>query len=218
MTAKAFKRFSVGLTGGIGSGKSAVAELLAQQGAAIIDTDQIAHALTAPGGAAMTPIAEQFGDSFLTPEGALNRAAMRERVFSDAGAKQQLEAILHPLIRQQTQIDAEQAIGPYLVFVVPLLVESGRWKDSVDRVLVVDCNEALQLERVMRRSQLTAEQVRAIMATQASREARLAVADDVIVNDQAPEALEQSVAALHQRYLALAERSTSVSERKTERF
>jgi dephospho-CoA kinase len=176
MTEKAFNRFSVGLTGGIGSGKSAVADLLAQQGAAIIDTDQIAHALTAPGGAAIRPIAEQFGDGFLTPEGALDRAAMRERVFSDAAAKRQLEAILHPLIRQQTRIEAERVPGSYLVFVVPLLVESGRWKDSVDRVLVVDCSEALQLERVMRRSQLSAEQVRAIMATQASREARLAAA------------------------------------------
>lgn len=204
MTEKAFNRFSVGLTGGIGSGKSAVADLLAQQGAAIIDTDQIAHALTAPGGAAIRPIAEQFGDSFLTPEGALDRAAMRERVFSDAAAKRQLEAILHPLIRQQTRIEAERVPGSYLVFVVPLLVESGRWKDSVDRVLVVDCSEALQLERVMRRSQLSAEQVRAIMATQASREARLAVADDVIVNDQAMDTLEQAVVALHQRYLALA--------------
>ncbi len=204
MTEKAFNRFSVGLTGGIGSGKSAVADLLAQQGAAIIDTDQIAHALTAPGGAAIRPIAEQFGDSFLTPEGALDRAAMRERVFSDAAAKRQLEAILHPLIRQQTRIEAERVPGSYLVFVVPLLVESGRWKDSVDRVLVVDCSEALQLERVMRRSQLSAEQVRAIMATQASREARLAAADDVIVNDQALDTLEQAVVALHQRYLALA--------------
>jgi len=204
MTEKAFNRFSVGLTGGIGSGKSAVADLLAQQGAAIIDTDQIAHALTAPGGAAIRPIAEQFGDSFLTPEGALDRAAMRERVFSDAAAKRQLEAILHPLIRQQTRIEAERVPGSYLVFVVPLLVESGRWKDSVDRVLVVDCSEALQLERVMRRSQLSAEQVRAIMATQASREARLAVADDVIVNDQALDTLKQAVVALHQRYLALA--------------
>ena len=171
MTEKAFNRFSIGLTGGIGSGKSAVADLLAKQGAAVIDTDQIAHALTVPGGAAMPQITAQFGDNFLTPEGALNRAAMRERVFSDAGAKRQLEAILHPLIWQQTQIDAGRMPGSYLVFVVPLLVESGRWTDRVDRVLVVDCSEALQLERVMRRSQLSAEQVRAIMATQASREA-----------------------------------------------
>ena len=204
MTEKRFQRFSVGLTGGIGSGKSAVADMLAKQGAAIVDTDQIAHALTAPGGAAMSKIAAVFGDNFLTSEGALNRSAMRERVFSDPAAKQQLESILHPLIGQQTAIQADQTPGSYLVFVVPLLVESGRWKDRVDRVLVVDCSEALQLERVMRRSQLTAEQVRAIMATQASREQRLAVADDVIINDQGLDALEPTVAALHQRYLALA--------------
>ncbi len=129
---------------------------------------------------------------------------MRERVFSDPAAKRQLEAILHPLIGQQTAIQADRTPGSYLVFVVPLLVESGRWKDRVDRVLVVDCSEALQLERVMRRSQLTGEQVRAIMATQASREQRLAVADDVIINDQGLDALEPTVAALHQRYLALA--------------
>ena len=203
-TEPALQRFSIGLTGGIGSGKSAVADMLARRGAAIIDTDQIAHALTAPGGAAMPQIAASFGDNFLTSEGALNRAAMRERVFSDPEAKRRLEAILHPLISQQTRAEAERAQGAYLVFVVPLLVESGRWKDRVDRVLAVDCPEALQVERVMHRSQLTAEQVRAIMAAQASREQRLAVADDVIVNDQPLPALEQAVEALHQRYLALA--------------
>ncbi len=204
MTDKALQRFSVGLTGGIGSGKSAVADMLARRGAAIIDTDQIAHALTAPGGAAIPSIASAFGDNFLTSEGALNRSMMRERVFSDPAAKRQLEAILHPLIGQQTQREAERASGSYLVFVVPLLVESGRWKERVNRVLVVDCSEALQLERVMRRNQFSAEQVRAIMATQASREQRLALADDVIVNDQPLEVLEQAVAALHQRYLAMA--------------
>ncbi len=212
MTDNAFRRFSIGLTGGIGSGKSAVADMLARRGAAIIDTDQIAHALTAPGGAAIAPIVRVFGDSFLTAEGALDRNAMRERVFSDPTAKQQLEAILHPLIGQQTQIEAGRATGSYLVFVVPLLVESGRWKDRVDRVLVVDCSEALQIERVMRRSQLSAGQVRAIMSAQASREQRLAVADDVIVNDQPIERLEQAVAALHQRYLALAARPDTGSK------
>ncbi len=204
MTEPTFRRFSVGLTGGIGSGKSAVADMLARRGAAIIDTDQIAHQLTAPGGGAMPQIASTFGNDFLTSDGALNRAAMRERVFSDPTAKQQLEAILHPLIGQQTLIEAERTPGSYLVFVVPLLVESGRWRDRVDRVLVVDCGEALQLERVMRRSQLSAEQVRAIMATQASRAQRLAVATDVVVNDQPMAALEQTVAALHQRFLEMA--------------
>lgn len=200
-----FPRFSVGLTGGIGSGKSAVADMLGARGAAIIDTDQISHALTAPGGAAMPEIARLFGNNFLTSEGALNRAAMRERVFSDPDAKRQLEAILHPLIAEQTSAQALTAKGDYLVFVVPLLVESGRWKDRVDRVLVVDCSEALQIERVMRRNQLSAEQVERIMASQASRAARRAVADDVIVNEQPLDALDAEVERLHQRYLSLAQ-------------
>ena len=200
-----FSRFSIGLTGGIGSGKSAVADMLAARGAAIIDTDQISHALTAPGGAAMPEIARVFGNSFLTSEGALNRAVMRERVFSDPDAKRQLEAILHPLISEQTHAQALSAKGDYLVFVVPLLVESGRWKDRVDRVLVVDCSEALQVERVMRRNQLSAEQVERIMATQASRAERRAVADDVIVNEQPLDALDAEVESLHQRYLSMAE-------------
>ena len=199
-----FPRFSIGLTGGIGSGKSAVADLLAARGAAIVDTDQIAHALTAPHGAAMAQIAQTFGDGFLTPEGALNRAAMREKVFSDPAARRQLESILHPLIAEQTRAQAQTAEGDYLVFVVPLLVESGRWKDRVDRVLVVDCSEALQLERVMRRNQLSAEQVKRIMASQASRAQRLAAADDVIVNEQPLEALAGQVERLHQRYRSLA--------------
>ncbi len=206
-----FSRFAVGLTGGIGSGKSAVAEMLGHRGAAIIDTDQIAHALTAPGGAAMPRIAATFGDSFVTSDGALDRAAMRERVFTDPEAKRQLEAILHPMISEQTRAEARRAHGDYLVFVVPLLVESGRWKDRVQRVLVVDCSEALQIERVMRRSQLSANQVRAIMAAQATREQRLAAADDVILNEQALSALEAPVEALHQRYRALA----AIQERRT---
>ncbi len=206
-----FSRFAVGLTGGIGSGKSAVAEMLGHRGAAIIDTDQIAHALTAPGGAAMPRIAATFGDNFVTSDGALNRAAMRERVFTDPEAKRQLEAILHPMISEQTRAEARRAHGDYLVFVVPLLVESGRWKDRVQRVLVVDCSEALQIERVMRRSQLSANQVRAIMAAQATREQRLAAADDVILNEQALSALEAPVEALHQRYRALA----AIQERRT---
>ncbi len=206
-----FSRFAVGLTGGIGSGKSAVAEMLGHRGAAIIDTDQIAHALTAPGGAAMPRIAATFGANFVTSDGALDRAAMRERVFTDPEAKRQLEAILHPMISEQTRAEARRAHGDYLVIVVPLLVESGRWKDRVQRVLVVDCSEALQIERVMRRSQLSANQVRAIMAAQATREQRLAAADDVILNEQALSALEAPVEALHQRYRALA----AIQERRT---
>lgn len=197
------KKFSIGLTGGIGSGKTLVADLLAARGASVIDTDQIAHQLTAANGLAIPAIRATFGDSFVTPEGALDRARMRERVFSDPPARRQLEAILHPLISQQAAAAAEQAQGPYLVFVVPLLVESGRWVDRVDRVLVVDCPEALQVERVQRRNGLSGAQVEAIMATQASRSQRLAVADDIIVNDGQRDAVEAEVARLHAAYLAL---------------
>lgn len=199
-----FDRFSVGLTGGIGSGKSLVADAFARLGAAIIDTDQIAHQLTGAHGAAMPALREAFGDAFLTSDGALDRAAMRAKVFSDAKARHRLEAILHPMIAEQTHAQAASARGDYLMFVVPLLTESGKWKDRVDRVLVVDCPESLQLARVMQRSQLTAEAVQAIMATQASRAARLAIADDVIVNDGEIKAVIEDVHTLHHRYQALA--------------
>ncbi len=197
-------QLTIGLTGGIGSGKSMVADMLAARGAAIIDTDVIAHQLTAPGGAAMPAIRASFGEAFLTAEGALNRAAMRDHVFSDPSARKRLEAILHPLIGAETEAAARRAQGPYLVFVVPLLVESGRWAERVRRVLVVDCPEALQVERVMRRNQLSHGQVEAIMASQASRAQRLAAATDVIVNDADPATLEQQVARLHEAYLELA--------------
>lgn len=196
--------FSVGLTGGIGSGKSLVADMLAARGATLVDTDRIAHELTAPGGAAMPAIRQLFGADFVTPEGAMDRARMRQRVFSDRAAKKQLESILHPLIRAETERAAQQASGVYPIFVVPLLVESGNWQDRVSRVLVVDCPESLQVERVMRRSGLSQEQVQAIMATQATRAQRLAVADDVIENDRDPAALEPEVDRLHALYAALA--------------
>ncbi len=197
-------RLSIGLTGGIGSGKSFVADLFAAQGARIVDTDVIAHQLTAPGGRAMPAIRESFGAEYLNGDGSLNRAAMRARVFSDADAKRRLESILHPLIGAETTAAAQRAEGEYVIFVVPLLVESGRWVERVDRVLVVDCPEALQIERVMQRSQLPAAQVEAIMASQASRQERLAVADDVIVNDGERAAVEEAVARLHAQYLLLA--------------
>ena len=196
--------FSIGLTGGIGSGKSMVADLFAQLGASVIDTDAIAHSLTTPGGVAIPALREAFGDAYLTPEGALNRAAMRELVFSDVSARHQLESILHPMIGQQSMLAALAAVGDYLIFVVPLLVESGRWQERVDRVLVVDCPESLQVERVMRRNSLSAIQVQAIMASQASRSERLAAADDVIVNDKDKNSIKEAVAQLHQTYLALA--------------
>lgn len=196
----------VGLTGGIGSGKSQVADFLAQQGASVIDTDVIAHALTAPGGAAMAAIAQAFGPAFVTADGALDRARMRERVFSRPAARKQLEALLHPLIAAQVRQEAAQADGAYLVFVVPLLVESGRWLDQVDRVCVVDCDPATQVARVQRRSGLTADTIGRIMSAQATRAQRLAVAHDVIVNDAHTtiSMLQQQVHQLHRMWCTLA--------------
>ncbi|WP_137175373.1 dephospho-CoA kinase [Massilia sp. HP4] len=195
--------FSVGLTGGIGCGKSTVAELFAGLGATIVDTDAIAHSLTAPHGAAMPAILAEFGPDFATQEGALDRARMRSLVFSDAGARGRLEAILHPRIRDATAAAAALATGPYVIYAVPLLIESGAWRDRVARVLAVDCSEDTQVARVMQRSRLDADQVRAIMATQVTRAERLAAADDVIDNDDGLETLLPQVKRLHERYLAL---------------
>lgn len=199
-------RFSVGLTGGIGSGKSTVADLFAARGATIIDTDLIAHRLCAPDGAAIEAIRAAFGPAFIRADGAMDRTAMRDKVFSDPAAKQQLEAILHPLIRDQTERAAREAQGAYVMPVVPLLVESGNWIRRVTRVLVVDCPETLQIARVMQRNRLSQTQVHAIMANQASRTARLAAADDVIVNDADAGALAPQVDRLHALYLSLAEK------------
>ncbi|MEW6165613.1 MAG: dephospho-CoA kinase [Pseudomonadota bacterium] len=199
--------FVVGLTGGIGSGKSAAAECFAALGAAIVDTDAIAHALTGAGGAAIAALRDAFGPEALTPEGALDRAAMRQRAFADPAIRRRLEGILHPLIRAESERQVRRAAGsdfPYVVLVVPLLVESGGYRQRVDRVAVVDCPEATQAARVMARSGLEREAVATIMAAQAPRAARLAVADDVIDNAGMPEALRERVAALHARYLALA--------------
>ncbi|WP_208276800.1 dephospho-CoA kinase [Massilia oculi] len=195
--------FSVGLTGGIGCGKSTVAELFAGLGATIVDTDAIAHSLTAPHGAAMPAILAEFGPDFATPDGALDRARMRSLVFTDAGARGRLEAILHPRIRDATAAAAAIATGPYVIFAVPLLIESGTWAERVSRVLAVDCSEDTQVARVMQRSGLAADQVRAIMATQVTRTQRLAAADDVIDNDDGLEALLPQVTRLHERYLSL---------------
>ncbi|HEY1998997.1 dephospho-CoA kinase [Paraburkholderia sp.] len=197
--------FSVGLTGGIGSGKSTVADLFAARGVAIVDTDLIAHQITAPHGVAMPKIATEFGASFVAPNGSLDRARMRSLIFSDDDARRRLEAITHPLIRSETERARREAHGPYVMLVVPLLVESGTWKTRVDRVLTVDCSVQTQIERVMRRNAFSREQVLAIIARQASREARLAAADDVIVNENAQlDDLGTQVEAQHQRYLSLA--------------
>lgn len=200
------KLFTVGLTGGIGSGKSTVADQFAALGASVIDTDQIAHALTAPHGAAMPALLAEFGPQFATPEGALDRARMRQLVFADPGARVRLEGILHPKIREATAAAAAIATGPYVMLVVPLLVESGSWAERVNRVLVVDCPEALQIQRVMSRNSLPEAQVRAIMAAQASREQRLAAADDVILNDDGIALLGPQIERMHTFYLDNASR------------
>ena len=204
MTAAARAQFSVGLTGGIGSGKTTVANLFAAHGASLIDTDLIARQLTAPGGAALPQIAAQFGAAFILPDGSMNRPMMRDAVFSDPQVKKKLEAVLHPLIRTEVEQAARLATGSYLIYVVPLLVESASWRDRVTRILVVDCDEALQIARVMQRSALSELQVRAIMQTQATRNERLAVADDVVINDADTAALIAPVDRLHQLYCRLA--------------
>lgn len=196
--------FVVGLTGGIGSGKSTVADGFAALGVPVIDTDAIARELTLPGGAALDAIRAAFGDSVTQADGTLDRAALRRRIFSDAAARRQLEAILHPRIRQGVEQTLAKLDAPYALIVIPLLVEVGGYRDVLNRVLVVDCPEHQQLARVMARSGLARDEVVAILAAQASRAERLAAADDVIVNTSAPEALPPQVAALHRRYLALA--------------
>ena len=175
----------IGLTGGIGSGKSTVATMLTELGAHLVDTDAIARALTAPGGLAIPEIAAAFGDDFIDSDGAMNRDRMRELAFSDPGALMRLQAILHPLITQASEVQARQANpGQVVVFDVPLLAESGsRWKDRVDKVLVIDCPSETQIQRVMARSGWTREAVQAVLAKQATRESRCAVADHIILND-----------------------------------
>jgi dephospho-CoA kinase len=198
--------FSVGLTGGIGCGKTTVADMFGALGASLVDTDAIAHALTAPHGAAMPALVAEFGADFATPDGALDRAKMRELVFADPGARARLEAILHPRIREATAAAAAIATGPYVIFVVPLLIESGTWRERVTRVLAIDCSEETQVARVMARNNLSESQVRAIMAAQVTRAQRLAAADDVVLNDDGLAALQPQVERLHAFYLAESQR------------
>ena len=182
-------RLNIGLTGGIGSGKSTVAALLAAHGAHLVDTDAIARALTLPGGPAMPAIARAFGPQAVAADGSLDRAHMRQQVFADAGAKARLEAILHPLIGQHALAQASQAPAPaagqrsVVVFDVPLLAESSHWRQRVHRILVVDCSEDTQVARVAQRPGWTADTARAVIAQQATRQARRAIADAVIHND-----------------------------------
>jgi dephospho-CoA kinase len=231
--------FTVGLTGGIGSGKSTVADCFAAHGVPVIDTDVIARELTAPGGAALDAIRAAFGETVMQTDGTLDRAALRRRVFSDADARRQLETILHPRIRRVVEQTLAALAAPYVLIVIPLLVqrqdhpqgagrgckadksattthrpkgerlaaypsrvETSGYGDLLNRVLVVDCPEDLQIARVMARSGLTHDEVKAILAAQAGRAERLAAADDVIVNTATPAALRAEVATLHRRYLA----------------
>jgi dephospho-CoA kinase len=196
--------FVVGLTGGIGSGKSVVAELFARRGVTVVDTDAIAHGLTAPGGGAIEAIRESFGSDFITPEGALDRARMRALVFRDPQSKRRLERILHPRIRAESATKIAAAGSPYVILVVPLLVEAGAGPTRYQRVVVVDCREEDQIQRVMRRSHLSDDEVRRIMATQAGRQERLDAADDVVDNGEGLDDLEPQVERLHRQYLAMA--------------
>ena len=198
------RRLVVGLTGGIGSGKTAVADMLAARGAAVLDADAIAHELTAPGGGAIAPILAAFGPSMITPDGAMDRPRMRAAVFADPALRRRLESILHPRIGEALHARAAIIPGPYLVLVIPLLIEGlERWRDRVDRIAVVECPESEQIHRVMARSGLSETQARAIIATQASREQRRRVADDLIDNTGSLEDLRARVASLHQQYCSV---------------
>lgn len=196
--------FVVGLTGGIGSGKSAAADAFAAHGASVVDTDVIAHELTGPDGEAMHAIREAFGPDVVATDGRLDRTRMRDLAFRDGTARRRLEAILHPMIRQVSAARVKESQGPYVVLVVPLLIESADYRSRVDRVVVVDVPETVQIARTMARSGLDRHQVVQILAAQASREARLAAADDVIDNAGERAALSARVAALHADYLARA--------------
>jgi len=196
--------YCVGLTGGIGSGKSSAARLFQALGAGVVDVDDISHALTKPGGAAIPEIISRFGGDFVAADGSLDRARMRELVFRNAQAKGRLEAILHPLIGKQARNQVTSAAQPYVLLVVPLLLEKNAYQDVVQRVAVVDCSEQTQIERTVRRSDISESAVRAIMAAQLSRADRLARANDILHNDGGEDDLSQQVAALHQRYLVLA--------------
>lgn len=202
--------YRVGLTGGIGSGKSTVAALFQELGAGVIDSDAISHQLTRPGGVAMPLIRASFGKAYLTANGALDRLRMRQRIFSDSTAKQNLESILHPLISAQMLAQAQRSVSPYLLLVVPLLFEAANYRELVQHTLVVDCNEATQIARTMQRSALCEPEVRSILAQQMPRAERLRLADDVVSNDGSIDDLRQQVAQLHQHYL---HRSSEITSR-----
>jgi dephospho-CoA kinase len=202
-------KFRVGLTGGIGSGKSTVASLFKECGVLVIDSDIISHQMTQSGGMAIAAIRTTFGDDYIDASGALNRALMRQLIFSDRAAKLHLEAILHPLIRAQIMVQVDNAntnsthTSPYLLLVIPLLFETLSYREFVQRTLVVDCAETTQIARTMQRSGLDEQAVRTIMASQITRVERLRLADEIIQNDGSLDTLRQQVNQLHQRYLTI---------------
>jgi dephospho-CoA kinase len=203
------KPYVVGLTGGIGSGKSAAADEFARLGATVVDTDVIARDVTAAGGAAIPALRGLFGPDCFDASGAMNRARVRAKVFTDPAAKKSLEALLHPMIRAESERQIAASAGPYVIYVVPLLVESGDYRSRVDRVAVVDCPEEVQLERVRQRSRLPEDEVRRIIASQVPRTQRRAAADDLIDNSGTLDALHKQVQNLHHAYLGHARAATA---------
>jgi dephospho-CoA kinase len=201
------RTFRVGLTGGIASGKTTVARLFEALGVPVIDTDQLSREVVAPGQPLLTSLAERFGAGVLAPDGSLDRGALRTLVFADPVARVALEKLTHPAIQALLEVRSAAAGGKYQIHVIPLLIETGGKKNRVDRLLVVDCSEELQLRRLQARDGSTADQARQILAAQATRAARLAAADDVVVNDGELGPLRDGVAALHLRYLDFAQQA-----------
>lgn len=199
--------YFVGLTGGIGSGKSTVASIFAEFGVPVIDTDAISHQLTQTGGTAIPAIRATLGEDYIDATGALDRAKMRQLVFSDASAKQRLEKILHPLILSETRSQAESGSAPYALLVIPLLFETIDYQGWLNHTLTVDCSEETQMSRATSRSGLAEQAVRAIMTQQLTRAQRLELADDAISNDGTLTELRRQISPLHQRYMNLAKRS-----------
>jgi dephospho-CoA kinase len=198
------RRLRIGLTGGIASGKTTVAQRFMELGVPIIDADAAARAVVAPGKPGLAAVSERFGPRVVAENGELDRSALRDLIFKDPASRRDLEAILHPLIRADMEQSADLAVGPYVVMAIPLLIEGGS-RDRVDRILVVDVDETVQLQRVMARDGGTEEQARAILASQASRSTRLAAADDVLLNTGTVADLRQAVDQLHESYLRVAE-------------
>ena len=199
--------YCIGLTGGIGSGKSTVAAIFSDLGVPVIDTDEISRQLTQPGGAAISAITTTFGKEYIAANGALDRSKMRELVFFEAAARQRLEKILHPLILTQAKSQALSNPAPYVLIVVPLLFESSNYLDWLDHTVTVDCSEEAQLERATQREGLSEQAVRAIISQQLSRSQRAERADDVIKNDDSLSALGEQITTLHRRYTSLAQSS-----------